>query len=54
MSRIYLSPPDVGPAEREALLAAFDDGWIAPVGPDVDAFEREIAAVDRHAATPPP
>ena len=45
MSRIYLSPPDVGPAEREALLAAYDSGWIAPVGPDVDAFERELAAV---------
>lgn len=52
MSRIYLSPPDVGPAERDALLAAFDDGWIAPVGPDVDAFEREIAVATgtRHAA----
>ncbi|MGZ4760593.1 MAG: DegT/DnrJ/EryC1/StrS family aminotransferase [Acidimicrobiales bacterium] len=44
MSRIYLSPPDVGPAEREALLAAFDAGWIAPVGPEVDAFERDVAA----------
>ena len=43
--RIYLSPPDVGPAERDALLAAFDGGWIAPVGPDVDAFEVEVAAV---------
>ncbi len=43
--RIYLSPPDVGAAEREALLAAFDGGWIAPVGPDVDAFEAEVAAV---------
>ncbi len=52
VSRIYLSPPDVGPAEREALLAAFDDGWIAPVGPEVDAFEREIATATgtRHAA----
>ena len=54
VSRIYLSPPDVGPAEREALLDAFDGGWIAPVGPDVDAFEREIAAVDRHPSTPRP
>jgi dTDP-4-amino-4,6-dideoxygalactose transaminase len=45
MSRIYLSPPDVGPAERELLLGAFDSGWIAPVGPHVDAFERELAAV---------
>jgi dTDP-4-amino-4,6-dideoxygalactose transaminase len=52
VSRIYLSPPDVGPAEREALLTAFDGGWIAPVGPEVDAFEREVAAVTgtRHAA----
>jgi dTDP-4-amino-4,6-dideoxygalactose transaminase len=44
MTRIYLSPPDVGPRERARLLEAFDSGWIAPVGPDVDAFERELAA----------
>jgi dTDP-4-amino-4,6-dideoxygalactose transaminase len=25
------------------LLAAFDSNWIAPVGPDLDAFEREVA-----------
>ena len=43
--RIYLSPPDVGPRERELLLAAFDSGWIAPIGPDLDAFEAELAAV---------
>ncbi len=43
-SRILLSPPDVGPAEREALLRAFDGGWIAPLGPEVDAFEAELAA----------
>jgi len=49
--RVLLSPPEVGPAERSALLAAFDSGWIAPVGPDLDAFEAEIAAVTgrRHA-----
>lgn len=41
--RIFLSPPDVGPSEREALLAAFDSGWIAPLGPQVDAFERIVA-----------
>ena len=43
MSRIYLSPPDVGAQERELLLAAFDSNWIAPLGPQVDAFEREFA-----------
>jgi dTDP-4-amino-4,6-dideoxygalactose transaminase len=31
-------------AEREQLLAAFDSNWIAPLGPEVDAFERELAA----------
>ena len=44
MSRIYLSPPDVGAAERQLLLDAFDSKWIAPLGPHVDAFERELAA----------
>ena len=44
MNRIYLSPPDVGAAERTLLLDAFDSGWIAPLGPHVDAFEREFAA----------
>src|SRR5205085_2036303 len=41
--RIWLSPPDVRPAEREALLAAVASGWVAPVGPDLDAFEAELA-----------
>ncbi|MEM9457161.1 MAG: aminotransferase class I/II-fold pyridoxal phosphate-dependent enzyme [Myxococcota bacterium] len=42
--RVYLSPPDVGMAEREALLRAFDSGWIAPLGPQVDEFERRVAS----------
>jgi len=41
--RILISPPDVGNDEREALLRAFDGGWIAPVGPELDAFEVELA-----------
>lgn len=43
MARIYLSPPHVGARERELLLDAFDSNWIAPLGPHVDAFERELA-----------
>lgn len=43
VSRIYLSPPHVGADERRLLLEAFDSNWIAPLGPHVDAFEREIA-----------
>jgi dTDP-4-amino-4,6-dideoxygalactose transaminase len=45
VSRIWLSPPDVTAADRELLLAALDGGWIAPVGPDLDAFEQEAARV---------
>jgi dTDP-4-amino-4,6-dideoxygalactose transaminase len=43
MTRIFLSPPEVGPEERRMLLEAFDSNWIAPVGPDIDAFEAELA-----------
>lgn len=41
--RIYLSPPDVGPLQEEYVLDALRSGWVAPLGPHVDAFEREIA-----------
>jgi len=41
--RVYLSPPDVGPLEEEYLVAAVRSGWIAPLGPDVDRFEAELA-----------
>ncbi|MHB1063512.1 MAG: DegT/DnrJ/EryC1/StrS family aminotransferase [Georgenia sp.] len=41
--RIYLSAPDVTQAEEDGLIAAFRSGWIAPLGPEVNAFEREIA-----------
>lgn len=44
MTRIYLSPPHMGDDERRLLLEAFDSNWIAPLGPQVDAFERELAA----------
>jgi pyridoxal phosphate-dependent aminotransferase EpsN len=43
MSRIYLSPPHMGAAERDLLLSAYDSNWIAPLGPNVDGFERELA-----------
>ena len=44
MTRVFLSPPEVGAEERQMLLDAFDSNWIAPLGPDVDAFEAEFAA----------
>jgi dTDP-4-amino-4,6-dideoxygalactose transaminase len=40
---VLLSPPDVGPLEESYLLNAVRSGWVAPVGPELDAFEREVA-----------
>jgi dTDP-4-amino-4,6-dideoxygalactose transaminase len=48
--KILLSPPEVGPAERSLLLDAFDSGWVAPAGPDIDAFESELAELTGTAA----
>lgn len=42
--RVYLSPPDVGELEQEYVLRALQSGWVAPLGPEVDAFENEMAS----------
>lgn len=41
--QILLSTPHMGSWEREFVDEAFRTNWIAPLGPNVDAFEREIA-----------
>lgn len=41
--RIFLSSPDVSDREEELVIEAIRSGWIAPLGPMVDAFEREVA-----------
>ena len=41
--RIYMSSPDVGDLEEQYVVAAIRSGWIAPLGPDVNAFEAELA-----------
>jgi dTDP-4-amino-4,6-dideoxygalactose transaminase len=41
--RIYLSPPHLGTDELRLVQEAFATNWIAPLGPQVDAFERELA-----------
>jgi dTDP-4-amino-4,6-dideoxygalactose transaminase len=43
MARVFLSPPDVGQLERDYVNAAIDSNWVAPVGPDLDAFEGDLA-----------
>ncbi|EWM64628.1 MULTISPECIES: DegT/DnrJ/EryC1/StrS aminotransferase family protein [Micromonospora] len=41
---VHLSAPDVGPLEESYLIAALRSGWVAPIGPDLEEFEREIAS----------
>lgn len=41
--RIFLSPPHMGGQELERVREAFDSNYIAPLGPMVDAFEREFS-----------
>lgn len=42
--RIYLSPPHMSVNELEYIKEAFESNWIAPLGPHVTAFEKEICA----------
>lgn len=42
--RIYMSSPDVGELEESYVAAAMRSGWIAPLGPDVDGFELDVAS----------
>ncbi|GMK39891.1 putative pyridoxal phosphate-dependent aminotransferase EpsN [Paenibacillus sp. CCS19] len=42
--RIFLSPPHIGEAEAGFVAEAFESNWVAPLGPNVDAFERELAS----------
>lgn len=41
--RIYLSSPKMGGQEEIFVKEAFDTNWIAPLGPNVNGFERDIA-----------
>ncbi len=42
--RIYLSSPTMHGEEQAFVQEAFDTNWVAPLGPNVDAFEKEMAA----------
>ncbi len=42
MKKIYLSSPHIGGTELNYIKEAFDSNWIAPLGPNVDAFEMSL------------
>ena len=42
--RVYLSSPTMHGKEQEFIKEAFATNWIAPLGPNVDGFEKEMEA----------
>ncbi|MEH7502842.1 aminotransferase class I/II-fold pyridoxal phosphate-dependent enzyme [Neobacillus drentensis] len=43
-NRVLLSPPHMSGSEISYINQAFESNWVAPLGPNVDAFEQEIAS----------
>ncbi len=43
MERIWLSSPHLGEREKLYVEEAFQTNWIAPLGPNVDAFENQLS-----------
>ncbi|HLP08060.1 MAG TPA: aminotransferase class I/II-fold pyridoxal phosphate-dependent enzyme [Opitutaceae bacterium] len=43
-TRLFLSPPDIGSDEQRFVAEAFATNWVAPAGPHLAAFEREMCA----------
>ena len=41
--KIYLSSPHMGGEEKKYIEEAFRDNWVAPLGPNVNNFEKELA-----------
>lgn len=42
--RIWLSSPHMGGEELKYIHEAFETNWVAPVGPNIEAFEKELAS----------
>lgn len=41
-SKIWLSSPHMGGTELKYIHEAFDANWVAPLGPNVDGFEKDL------------
>ncbi|WP_027077506.1 DegT/DnrJ/EryC1/StrS family aminotransferase [Maribacter antarcticus] len=41
--KIWLSSPHMGDMEQVYVKEAFDTNWVAPIGPNITAFEKAIA-----------
>ena len=43
MGRVWLSSPHMGDKEQVYVAEAFETNWVAPLGPNVDAFEGQLS-----------
>ena len=41
-NKIWLSSPNMGGSEEDFVKQAFEKNWVAPIGPNIDAFEKAI------------
>lgn len=41
-SKIWLSSPHMGGGEMKYIQKAFEDNWVAPVGENIDGFEKDL------------
>ncbi|MAB47279.1 MAG: pyridoxal phosphate-dependent aminotransferase [Flavobacteriaceae bacterium] len=51
--KIWLSSPHMSGAEQTYIKEAFDTNWVAPLGPNVNGFEKDLESYlkeDRHVA----
>ncbi|WP_143592122.1 DegT/DnrJ/EryC1/StrS family aminotransferase [Tenacibaculum holothuriorum] len=42
MDKIWLSSPHMGGGEQKYVQEAFDTNWVAPLGPNVNGFEKDL------------
>jgi len=51
-TKIWLSSPHMGGSEEKYVKEAFDTNWVAPLGPNVDNFEKDLVSYTgaKHAA----
>src|SRR5690554_4598637 len=40
--KIWLSSPHMGGHEQKFIQEAFDENWVAPLGPNVNGFEKDL------------
>ena len=46
--KIWLSSPHMGGKEQKYVQEAFDTNWVAPLGPNVNGFEKDLENYLRH------